>query len=224
MITTLIDKQDNFEIIRDKIAQILADESVNQQAIAVSEAKDPDDWKLRVYTERSNPWETWLNIDNVVDEDRSPIVNVWLDNSNYNESASDVVKRQKSETIYNIDCYGLGVSTDETVGHTPGDMQASFEAQRAIRLVRNILMASQYTYLDLRGLVWQRWPQSITSFQPQLDARNVQQVHAIRLALRVGFNEFSPQYEPATLEFVAADIARAKDGQVIAQAHYDYTI
>lgn len=224
MITTLIDKQDNFEIVRDKIAQILANETVNQQALAVTAGKDPDDWKLQVYSERSNPWEKWLNVNNDSPADKSPIVNVWLDNSNFDESGSDVVKRQKSETIYNIDCYGLGISTDETIGHTPGDMQASFEAQRATRLVRNILMAAQYVYLDMRGLVWQRWPQSVTSFQPQIDARNVQHVHAVRLALRVRFNEESPQVEPAVLEFVAVDIKRKSDGQIIAQAHYDYTI
>ena len=85
-------------------------------------------------------------------------------------------------------------------------------------------MAATYTYLDLRGVVWSRWVQSITVFQPQLDARNVSQVVAARLAFRVVFNEFSPQVESVELEAVRVDVERAEDGEIIAQAGYDYPL
>ena len=61
MIAELIDKQDNSEIVRDQIAAILATEVANQQALATADGKDPADYKLRIYTERSNPWEAFLN-------------------------------------------------------------------------------------------------------------------------------------------------------------------
>ena len=60
MISELIDKQDNFEIVRDQIAAILVNEVASQMALATAEAKDPEDWNLQIFTERSNPWEKWL--------------------------------------------------------------------------------------------------------------------------------------------------------------------
>jgi hypothetical protein len=220
LIQTLIDKQDNFEVIRDQIAAIIVLESNNQQSLAIADGKDPDLWKLRVFNERYNPWEQFLN----TNTDRSPIVNVWYDSSNFDGLASNIVERQKAEAIYNIDCYGYGISSDDgATGHNPGDRDAAFVVQRALRLVRNILMASTYTYLGLRGLVWQRWPQSVNVFQPNLDAQQVQKIVGARLELRVMFNEFSPQYVPETLEYLSVDVFRQEDGQLVAEADFDYT-
>lgn len=220
MIAELIDKQDNFEIIRDKIAAILATEVANQMQLATDAGKDPNDWKLRIFSERSNPWENFLNDQT----ERSPIVNVWYDNSNFDPSASNIVERQKTEGVFNVDCYGYGISSDELAGgHNPGDKEAAFQVHKALRLVRNILMAAKYTYLDLRGTVWGRWPQSITVFQPQLDAQQIQKIVGARLALRVVFNELSPQVVAETLELVSVDVKRAEDGEVVVEADYDYT-
>lgn len=219
-IQSLIDKQDNFEIIRDQIAAILASESASQQTLADQADKNPNDWKLRVFTERSNPWEQLLN----EQTDKTPIVNVWFDNSNFDPSASNIVERQKTEGIFNIDCYGYGLATDDpSCGHNPGDKEAAFTAHRAVRLVRNILMSADYTYLGLRGVVWGRWPDSITSLQPQIDGRQMQQLVAVRLAFRVVFNEFSPQISGQDLEFVSIDVMRTEDGEIVVEADYDYT-
>jgi len=221
VIDSLIDKQDTFEIVRDQIAFILASESVSQMALAVLAAKDPDDWKLNVYTERSNAFEQFLS----EDPEPTPIVNIWYDNSNFDKSSSNIMERQKSETIYNIDCYGYGVaSSDGGSGHNPGDREAAFEVQRTLRLVRNILMAATYTHLDLQGIVWTRWTQSITAFQPELSGTQYEQVQAIRLALQVDFNEFSPQVTPEELELIHVDVKRTGDGKIIVDAEYDYTL
>lgn len=220
-ISNLIDKVDNFELVRDEIAAILVTESAAQQALAVTAGKDPANWKLRVYTERSNPWEAWQNDQT----DRSPIVNVWFDNSRFDEKSSNNIERQKSETVFNIDCYGYGQSAnDPTGGHIPGDREAALESQRAIRLVRNILMAAEYRYLGLRGLVWQRWPQSITAFQPQQDSRTIQHIVAARIAFRVDFNELAPQIPEETLEFVSVDVKRTEDGEIVLEADYEYPL
>jgi hypothetical protein len=221
MISTLIDKKDTFEIIRDKIALILATEVANQMALATAGGKDPDDWKLRIFSERSNPWEQLLN----EQTDRSPIINVWFDNSNFDAASSNILERQKTEGVFNIDCYGYGTSSDvPSGGHTPGDKDAALEVQKALRLVRNILMAAEYTYLGLRGAVGSRWPQSMTVFQPQSDGRQMQQIVGARLALRVVFNEFSPQVPSETLELVSVDVKRAENGEIIAEADYQYPL
>lgn len=216
----LIDKQDNSEIVRDQIALILASESANQVTLAVAEP-DPSLWKLRVYTERANPWESWVNL--TVDTDRSPIVNIWLDNESFAENAGDVFKTQKATVIYNIDVYAVGVSASDGAGHTAGDQTAAENAQRAVRLVRNILMASPNAYLQLQGTVTKRWPQSINYFQPAQEDRPLPHIMGGRFALQVTFDETSPQYDGVTSIGIEIDIQRAEDGMVIAEADYPAT-
>jgi len=219
LIDSLIDKQDGFEIIRDQIASILAIEIQNQMVLATAGGKDPLDWELRIFTERSNPFEQFRQ----GNDNKTPIINVWFDNSNFDQKKGNTVGRQNSESIFNIDCYGYGESTESGSGHNPGDKEASLEAQKALRLVRNILMASEYTYLALRGTVWQRWIQSIQTFQPPSEGRSVEHIVGARLALRVSFNEFSPQVTPQILDLLSVNINRAEDGQILVNADYDYT-
>jgi len=223
VLQTLIDKKDNFEIIRDQIAAILAAECANQKALALlaDPVQDPDDYDFTVYIERTNPWEQFF----IESPDLTPVVNIWYDNSNFDGNASNISERQKTDAVFNIDCYAGGISSADGNGHQPGDEKAALEVQRALRLVRNILMAAPNTYLQLRGLVWKRWPQSINMFQPQNDTRPVCHVVAGRLALRVTFNEFSPQYVPETLEVVAVAMQfdTNDDGAVTINAEYDYT-
>ena len=221
MALDLIDKQDAFEIIRDQIAAILVLEVVNQKALAVIAAKDPALWDLKVYIERSNPFEAFQN-DN---PDVTPIVNVWFDNEQFDKGSSNLVERQKGTGVFNIDVYAVGVSQTDGTGHKPGDQEAALEAQRAIRLVRNILMAAENAYLQLtRQTAWDRIPQAITLFQPTVGEQPVQNVMGARLALNVSYNEFSPQVSGDIMETLNVDIKRTEDGQIVAEADYVYPL
>lgn len=216
----LIDKEDNFEVVRDQIALILATESANQMVKAVAAAEDPLLWKLDVYTERSNPWAKWANNQ----ADRAPVINVWFDTGTFPESRGNRVSRQLLSGVYNIDCYAVGVAADVSGGgHTPGDQLAAEDAQRAFRLARNILMSNINTYLGLRRTVETRWPQSVSSFQPQQGEEAGLQTHAVRLALQVDLHEYSPQQTPGELEQLHIDIKRNADGKILAGAEYDLT-
>ncbi len=219
-IETLIDKQDTAEIVRDQIAAILAAESAAQVALATTAGKpDPNEWKLRVFIERANPWEEFP--DKTTDD--SPVINVWWGSASLQERASNTVERQKTTGTFNIDCYGYGRSRDNVSGgHSPGDIAAAANVQRAVRLVRNILMAAQYTYLGLRPTVWRRWIDSIETFQPQQDNQNVQHIVGARITFRVDFNEFSPQVVPEELCYLSVDVLRTEDNQVVIEADYDY--
>lgn len=222
MIAELIDKLDSFEIVENAIIAILVAEVANQMQLATDGGKDPDDWKLRIFKERFRPWEQWLNVDGAVNI--SPIVNVWFDNVNFDKSSSDIMERQTSEGMFNIDCYAYARSSDNQAGgHNPGDEAAALQVHRAIRLVRNILMAAENTYLQLRGLVSFRWPQSITVLQPEIDSITVQEIIGARIAFQVRYNEFSPQVEVCPLEGVLVDVVSAIDGEIILQTDYDYT-
>jgi hypothetical protein len=225
-ITTLIDKQDTAEIIRDEIAAILADELANQQALATAAAKDPRLWTIRVFLERSAPWQEYLDPDGTPQIDLPPLVNVTLDALNYNANQSGSVDKQHCSATFHLDVYAAGISeNDFSGGHTPGDRRAAVEAQRAVKLIRNILMAGQFTYLGIpfRGIVGSRRFGSIAFFQPQIDARAVQNIVAARMTFEVDFNEFSPQYQPELLELVSVTVKRTGTGEILATADYDYT-
>jgi hypothetical protein len=213
-IATLIDKLDTFELVGEQIAAILATELANQQQLAADAGKDPSLWKLRVFRECSNPWEQFLEATDPA-LDTSPIVNVAFEDYTTDWSASDRIQRQKVNATYNLDCFGCGISADAPTGHDPGDTRSALEVHRAIRLVRNILMAGTYTYLGLQGTVWTRGVQGVRVYQPQIDDRPVQHVLAARISFEVTFNEFSPQYEGETLEMVTLTVNRMANGQIV---------
>jgi hypothetical protein len=210
-ILELIDKVDNAEIIRDQIAAILTVELANQALLSGGQPQPS------VFIERANPWGQFLTPTPIT----QPLINVWWDSSTFDESTSNVVERQTAAAVYNIDCYACSVSQDDGAdGHLPADEEAARAAQRTVRLARNILMAGAYTYLGLRGLVWKRFPQTISMFQPQIDNHAAQRVVGARLALQVHFNEFSPQVAAVVLETLMIDIFRKETGELLFQAQY----
>jgi hypothetical protein len=227
MITTLIDKQDTFEIVRDKIAVILREETVEQMNLATAAGKDPADWDLKIYIERFNPWEQFLNDAPATRASTTPIVNVWYDSSNFDKGPSDTFAEQDCTGTFNIDVYGFGRATaNQAGGQNPGDKAAALNAQHGVRLVRNILMASVYNVLGFeqpQRVIGQRWVQNITAFQPEQGSQPVQNVSALRIIFAVRFTEFSPQYEAVDLEIVGVEVLKTPEGEVLAEAEYDYT-
>lgn len=221
ILDALIDKQDTFEIVELKIAEILVAEIANQMALAAIALKDPALWDLRIFSERTNPWEQFVNDQ----DDQVPLVNIWYDNGNFNRSKSDDVERQLHESTFNIDIVGFGIAKDDGgTGHIPGDLAAADNVHRAYRLVRNILMADINNKLQLPGIVWSRWPQSVTEFQPEINKESAQKVVAMRIAFKADFNEFSPQQTPEILEQVSVDVKRTEDGQIVLEADYVYPL
>lgn len=222
-IQALINKRDNVEIIRDEIAAILAVETTSQQALATAELLDPRLWALRVFLERSTPWDDFSG--EAPDQvDATPIVNVTFNDVSFDKSGGNVFERQRGDFVFHIDVYAYGVAADvEDGGHLPGDQAAALELHRAVRLVRNILMASEYTYLGQRGLVGRRWIQSITAFQPAIDGQAIEHVIAARLDLEVLMNEFSPQYAGVPLALLSISVRRSETGEVLIAGSIDLT-
>lgn len=219
MTLPLINTPDAFELIRDQVAAIIKTESAAQVALAVADGlTNSVDWDLRVYRERNNPWTEFLQQTN----DLRPIVNVWFDNDTPNGGSSTVAGRQQFEGTINIDCYGAGRSKATTDGHTPGDQLSALNGQRALRLIRNIIMSDKYIYLGLRGTVWQRWITSRTCFQPSLDGDQAQSIVGCRLALRVRYNERSVnQPEDQLIEIIHVDI-NDDDGELLAEVENNF--
>jgi len=224
-ITSLIDRLDNFERVRDQIAAILLVEQANQQTLATAAGKDPELWRLRIFSERSNPWEAFRDQD-AAEFDPAPIVNVVFDSESFDMATGNTVERQKAVGTFNVDCYAQATAEDDTAGagFKAGDEGAAKEAHRAARLVRSILMAGAYTYLGFPrnpgAIVWRRWVQSVTIFQPQIGGQTIEHVVAARVAFQVEFNEFSPQVEGQLLELVSASVHRAATGELLFAADY----
>ncbi len=219
LIDTLIDKSDTFELVRNQITAILVVEQANQQVLATAASKDPRLWTLRVFEERTNPWSEFSKApaDPI---DVAPIVNVWFNREDFDKKKGDTVKRQQADGVFNIDCYGYGMSEgDGGAGHIAGDHAAALARDRCIRQVRNILMAAKYINLQLTD-VGDRWPGSIETFLVPEDTESGQHVAAARLALQVSYNETSPQITGAAMETVEMTVKRAETGEVYLVAEY----
>lgn len=217
----LIDKQDTSEIVRDQIGAVLLAETANQQALATAATKDPRLWTWRVFSERVNPWSDFLQTADPANV--SPIIHVAIDSIRYDKSRSNMIEQQQCEATYHIDCYGYGVAADVFGGgHVPGDEAASLEAQRAARLIRNVLMSAENIQLQLPGTVIERWTESIQVFHTPVDQQSAQQIAGARITFQVSFNEYSPQIQGQIIESVNVTIKRAETGEVYLVADFPH--
>jgi hypothetical protein len=219
----LITNPDAAEIILEDVATIIAAESAAQQVLASAASEDPRLWELRVFTDRFSPWTDFQSAaEGDADQlDVAPIVNVSFDATTFDMKTGNTVAQQKSTARYHIDCYGFGVSQDESgPGHEPADLRAKRTMMRAVRLVRNILMSAEYIYLGRRGVVWRRWINDIQAFQPPLDPPSVQSIAAARITLQVEMSEFSPQHVGVPLAGISATVKRQSTGEIYLTADY----
>lgn len=222
LIGKLIKRPKNFTVVRDQIAAILKSESLSQQSLAAAANEDSRLWKLRVFTERSNPWGVWLNNPPKDDSriDTSPIVNVSISGSQFDKSRGDVVERQTSDSTFWIDVYGYGKSRDDgNPGHIPGDQDAAFEVHRAVGLVQDFLMSAGYVDLGMRKVVGSRWISSV-DYSPVPDERATSHIYGARITFDVSFNEYSPQFEGVPLELISAAFLRAETGEILLAAEF----
>ena len=222
---TLINKQDFSEIVRDQIGLILVDEVANQMALAIAATEDPALWDLKIYLERHNPIEDWLNpdIETATLSELAPVVNISYDAASVDLSQSDHIETQKYIGTFNIDVYAMGLSQDQVTGHIPSDKDSSYKVQAAVRLVRNILMASTNIQLQLPEIVHDRMIQSMTMQPLAPEVVGVQQISGARLVFEVGYRELSPQFVGGTLEEINLKLCRAEDGSLLSEMTFDYT-
>lgn len=213
MIEGLIDKRDNFEIVRDQIAGILAAEIANQVTYG-------SDINFLVTVENSAPVERWLNTEQWDDVDETPVVNVTYETTSFNRSASSTFHRQSGTGVFNVDAYALGVSRDNPDGgHTLGDVEAAFRLDSVVRMVRNILTSAQNYQLGLRGVVSGLWIPTVTRMRPEYNGQALQNIAASRIVLEVGFMEFSPQVEGHPFEQLHIEVS-STTGEVMIIADY----
>jgi len=217
VIETLINQPDGFEVVRDKIALILAEEIAEQQVLAAAAAEDPDLWKVRIFLERNAPWEEYENSPT----DTSPLCNVTYFESNYDDGSGNRIESQAARSTFYLDCYGYGRSAaDGGGGYQPGDEESALVAARAARLVRSILMAGQYKHLGLTGVVTDRKPIKLSSHHPSPSDSTIQNISIVRFELEVRHLEVSPQVVEGLLTQIYATIKRSETGEIYAEIDY----
>lgn len=232
LIQSLIDKVDSFELVRDQIAAILKSESEGQMRLARTASKDPNLWRLRVFTERSAPWQAFKDDAGF----QEPIVNVWFENATPVRPSSNVISHQEMQGTFHIDCYGFGVDQMTSTGQRSADDLAARECHRALRLVRNIIMSGYYALLGfptestftpeqkmagMRQVVMSRFPGSTTVYQPTQDDQPVARVCAVRFDLEVNYNETSQEYVGVPLEILALTMVRNEDQEWFSTVYGD---
>lgn len=217
-IIPLVETPDGFELIRDKIAEILAKETLFQQSQAETAGYDPDDWKFLVYAERNRPWEIYRD-----GGETTPIVNIWYDTDSFDRSTSNSEDRQKTTSVYHIDCFAYSASKQTEDGHTPGDESAAKSAHRIGRLVRRIIMHPKYESLgfsDEENPIWYRWVTSRLAFQPTSSNGPIQNIMGFRIDLEVQHNECIDLYQEVNLEQIMIQLFHEPDDQVRAELFY----
>lgn len=222
MIATLIDKYDSYELVRNQVALILANETVNQVALATAAGKtDLTPWQYTVYVERKDP----LSLIEIDDEGNvlgdSSIMSVWLDRVDI--SSGTIADIQQGEAIINIDCVSSKASLEVAENIEASDKRSSLDAERLARLARNILMNPEYIRLQLNSIVLKRWITSIQKLFSDRTDRPYSHVVVSRVVLNVTANEDVNQIPTETLESIYIDIEKSDTGLVLPTVQIDTT-
>lgn len=219
-ITTLIDKYDNMEIIRDEIAAIIAVEIANQKVLAVADNQDPALYDFSIYTEKTTAWEMIENSDGKI-ETQVPLVNVYIESASIVNSKGSDVTQTVYNVKYNIDCLSAKNHSVSQSGIMRADELAARDAQRVIRLVRNILQSAVYRRLNYGGIISNRSLSSITMFQPQINNTSAQHVVGSRLVYTADITEYSPEYEAEIIDLIQGYCTRGDDGKILFEIEFE---
>lgn len=201
--------RDTFEIVRDRIAEILAYETSSQQLQASNAGIDPSPYTYDVFVERGRPFERYIDGGSVV-----PIVNVWFNRDSYDEGRSNSTTRQLFNGDFYIDCYASSKSKASDSGHFSGDKLAIFNVHRVARIVRQVIMHPKYSRLGCEN-VWDRYVTNREVFN--VDTGSNFNVAGARLTLNVSYNEVQRFVEPEIMESVYITLYHEPDGLIRAE-------
>ncbi len=170
----------SYELVRDRIAEILANELPNQ--VTLHNAATPgsgNDLNATVFINRIIP----------LSNESMPMINVWMGNGDYDNFTQ---LKQDGTYIYNVDIYTSSPSTSSG----SGDVLSMSKLQTLAGVVQGILMHPSYVTLGFeRPFIEHREVRSIATGVPNnnLDAHSVTQA---RLELVVRVPEHSTTHTP----------------------------
>ena len=191
-ITTLLNKPDNIELIRDQLCAILKVECTAQHELAINEP-DAKDYKIGVWKEKSRPWQLTADSEK---EYPFPLVNIQLMGFNIDTPPGPSIEQKKYTGKFYLDCYARGEFGDAEAD----DTDSAIKACKVGRVIRNILSSEHYPYLGLRGIVRDWRVTECTIGDPRNNEQSAQSVTICRLVFSVEYYEDSPQITPNTFQ------------------------
>lgn len=210
MINVLIDKKDNFELIKYKIASIIKSELENQKKLAreISEDKAKN-YDIKVFIDKVNPLSIYSESQTQNEKGQLPIVNITFDGDDLTLEGSSNIREQKVRGTYYIDCYAF---KNKKAGKE-GDEEVSREADRIGTIIRNILMFDNYIVLDMRGIVVRRY---VTKREKMINQNSsAENVSAMRLIFEVEYLEESVRNQTYTLEEIFGQCILAQTSEIL---------
>jgi hypothetical protein len=214
MTVRLFDRTLNAFLVRDTVAAILSAEEELQRGFAEADGYDPEEYRIRVFSEKAAPFGEWLEAD--TEMDRAPIINVKLVSSGY--QGGNVIERNRSSIRIHVDCYAVGIAEMRSDGNVSAEDLSMASLQNAVSFARKVLMAGEYTYLGLRGTVGKRWIESEDYQTVDAASPNAISVRGCRLTLVVDAHEDSPQMEGVPLASIRTRLVKSIGGQVLASS------
>lgn len=174
-INTIIQPQ-RFELIRDQIAAIIADEMQNQATLASDATLAPDVW-----IERFIPF----------DKSELPAIDIFFQNANYNENTPVTAK---GENNYQIEVITAAKSTIDD----DGDTLASRYCERLIGIIRTILSHPEYYKLDFaENFIYNTRISSIRMSEPRREQDGTHTTTGL-LTFTVIAEEYNKETSPST--------------------------
>ena len=168
----IIDKQ-NFELIRDRIGEILTYELRNQANLTGKQFLK----NVKVWIERVTPF----------DNTELPAVNIYFNDTLYNSST---VVNQQGQNTYHIDV--LTQSKNSGSQQNDSDKQSYTLAANLLGITRSILQAPQYVRLNFDGgVILHREVSEIR--MGKSSNQETQSVGGGRLVLKVNANELTKE-------------------------------
>ena len=168
----IIDKQ-NFELIRDRIGEILTYELRNQANLTGKQFLK----NVKVWIERVTPF----------DNTELPAVNIYFNDTLYNSST---VVNQQGQNTYHIDI--LTQSKNSGSQQNDSDKQSYTLAANLLGIIRSILQAPHYVSLNFDGgVILHREVSEIR--MGKSSNQETQSVGGGRLVLKVNANEFTKE-------------------------------
>ena len=217
MINVLIDKKDNFELIKYKIASILKSELENQKNLAKAISEDKaKDYDMKIFIDKVNPLSIYSEARTQNEKGQLPIVNITFDGDDLTLEGSSNIGQQKVRGTYYIDCYAF---KNKKTGEE-ADEEVSREADRIGTIIRNILMFDGYITLDMQRVVVRRY---VTKREKMINQNSsAENVSAMRLIFEVEYLEESVRNQTYTLEEVFGQCILAQTSEVLFEYNKKY--
>ena len=188
-LTTAIPEQ-NFELIRDRIGEILAEELPNQATLT----GDSKLANITVYKERFIPVQALVAI-----AGETPLIDVFYNGGRYEQNT---LTAQDGHNTFFIDVYTCAKSQLDAQKKLSvlGDTLAAIQLQRILGVCRAILMAAPYMTLGFEpGFILHRSVRAVTISEPVANRETVAVMHG-RLEFSVRAPEDSEGNQAVTAD------------------------